>query len=293
MTDTILNSVLLMISLGFIAALVLFLVSKKFYVYENPLIAEVDELLPAANCAGCGFPGCKAFAEKLVNTEDISALFCPVGGNTVMQLVAKKLGKTVAEKDPTVAVVRCQGSCEVRPKTSEYQGPNSCAIAGLIYSGETDCQYGCLSEGDCVKVCLFDAMYMDEQSGLPVVITDNCTSCGMCVKACPRHIIEMRPRNKKDLKIFVGCLNEDKGGIAKRACAMACIGCDKCVEVCEKNAIVIANNLAYIDPVLCTLCRKCVAVCPSKSIVETNFPIKKDKILLKEISELINIKMDA
>ncbi|MDP2087845.1 MAG: Fe-S cluster domain-containing protein [Flavobacteriaceae bacterium] len=276
MTDSILNSVLLLTSLGIFAAVVLYIVSKKFYVYENPLIAEIDELLPAANCAGCGSPGCKAFAEKLVNTEDISALFCPVGGNKVMQLIAEKLGKTVAEKDPTVAVVRCQGSCEVRPKTTIYQGPDSCAISALIYSGETDCQYGCLSEGDCVKVCLFDAMYMDEITGLPVVITQKCTSCGLCVSACPRNIIEMRPRNKKDLKIFVGCLNEDKGGIAKKACALACIGCDKCVEVCPKDAIIMFNNLAYIDPVLCTLCRKCVPVCPTNSIVETNFPVKKE-----------------
>ena len=257
--------------------MVLYVVSKKFYVYEDPLIAEVEELLPAANCAGCGFPGCHAFAEELVNSEDISQLFCPVGGNEVMKLVSETLGKEVAEKDPTVAVVRCQGSCEVRPKTSEYQGPKSCAISSLIYSGETDCQYGCLGEGDCVAVCKFDAMYMDEETGLPVVITDKCTSCGMCVEACPRDIIEMRPKNKRDLKVYVGCLNEEKGGIAKRACSVACIGCSKCVDACPKEAITIENNLAYIDPEYCTLCRKCVPVCPTHSIIETNFPPRKEK----------------
>lgn len=84
MTDSILNSVLLLTSLGIIAAIVLYIVSKKFYVYEDPLIAEVEDILPAPNCGGCGSPGCKAFAEKLVNSEDISSLFCPVGGNDVM-----------------------------------------------------------------------------------------------------------------------------------------------------------------------------------------------------------------
>ena len=215
MTDSILHSAVLLAMLGTVAALVLFVVSKRFYVYENPLIAEVEDLLPAANCAGCGFPGCKSFAEQLVNTEDISDLFCPVGGNDVMKLVSETLGKEVAEKDPTVAVVRCQGSCEVRPKTTEYQGPKSCAISALIYSGETDCQYGCLGDGDCVVACSFDAMYMDEATGLPVVITDKCTSCGMCVDACPRDIIEMRPKKKRDLKIYVGCLYEEKGGLAR------------------------------------------------------------------------------
>ncbi len=277
MTDSILNSVILLTGLGIVAALVLYVVSKKFYVYENPLIAEVEELLPGANCAGCGSPGCRSFAEKLVSSDDIANLFCPVGGNAVMKQVSAALGKEIAEQDPTVAVVRCQGSCEVRPKTSEYQGPRSCAISALIYSGETDCQYGCLGDGDCVVACKFDAMYMDEETGLPVVITDKCTSCGMCVTACPRGIIEMRPKHKRDLKIYVGCLNEEKGGIAKKACSVACIGCSKCLDICPKEAIVMNNNLAYIDPAYCTLCRKCVDVCPTHSIIETNFPPRKVK----------------
>ncbi len=296
MTISVLYSALLLASLGIIAAIMLYVISKKFYVYENPLIAEVEELLPAANCAGCGSPGCKSFAEKLVNTEDISGLFCPVGGNDTMKLIAEKLGKEVSEKDPMLAVVLCQGSCEVRPKTTEYQGPRSCAISSLIYSGETDCQYGCLGDGDCVNVCQFDAMYMDENTGLPVVITDKCTSCGVCVDACPRDIIEMRPKNKSDLKIYVGCLNEDKGGIAKKACAVACIGCSKCEDICPDDAIIMINSLAYIDPVLCTLCRKCVPVCPTHSIIETNFPSIKEKITQPEViasAESKKLKTDA
>lgn len=296
MSESVLYSVLLLVSLGSIAAIVLYIVSKKFYVYEDPLIAEVEELLPAANCGGCGSPGCKSFAEKLVKSEDISDLFCPVGGNAVMKLVAEVLGKEVAEKEPTLAVVRCQGACDVRPKTTEYQGPRNCAISAMIYSGETDCQFGCLGDGDCVAACKFDAMYMDETTGLPVVITDKCTSCGACVEACPRNIIEMRPKNKRDLKVFVGCLNEDKAGIAKKACDVACIGCSKCQDVCPKDAITMVNNLAYIDPVLCTLCRKCVEVCPTHSIIETNFPPKKVKKVEPKVeatAETEKIKTDA
>ena len=71
MQESILNSVILLSSLGSVAAVVLFVVSKKFYVYEDPLITDVEDVLPAANCGGCGSPGCRAFAEKLVNTEDL------------------------------------------------------------------------------------------------------------------------------------------------------------------------------------------------------------------------------
>ncbi|HIP48957.1 MAG TPA: Fe-S cluster domain-containing protein [Lutibacter sp.] len=278
MSDSILNSIILLASLGTIAAVVLYIVSKKFYVYEDPLIAEVDDLLPAANCAGCGSPGCKAFAEKLVATDDISDLFCPVGGNEVMKSIANLLGKEVNEKEPMVAVLLCNGSCEVRPKTTQFQGPDSCAISAMIFSGETDCQYGCLGKGECVDACDFEAMYMDKETGLPVIITDQCTACGACVAACPKDIIEMRPKNKRDLKIYVACMNQEKGGIAKKACSVACIGCSKCLKVCPSEAITIDNFLAYIDADACTLCRKCVEVCPTHAIIETNFPPKKVKV---------------
>ena len=278
MTTEILLSIILLVSIGIISSGILYFVSKYFYVYENPKIAIVESVLPTANCGGCGSPGCKAFAEKLVNTDDISNLFCPVGGNKAMKEIAEILGKTVVEKEPMLAVMRCQGSCDVRPITSEYQGPASCTIEALIYSGETDCQYGCLGKGDCVDVCLFDAIFMDEKTQLPVVSTDKCTGCNACIMACPRNILELRPKHKKDLKIYVGCLNEDKGGIAKKSCLVACIGCSKCFDICEKEAITMKNSLAYINPIYCTLCRKCVDVCPTNSIVATNFPVKKKKV---------------
>jgi ferredoxin len=153
-----------------------------------------------------------------------------------------------------------------------------CTIANNLYGGETDCPYGCLGLGECVDACDFDAMYMDQQSGLPVIIDDKCVACGACVKACPRNIIELRKKAKKDRKIYVSCVNEDKGGPARKACKVACIGCGKCEKVCNYDAITIDNNLAFIDSDKCKLCRKCVEECPTGAILELNFPPRKPKV---------------
>jgi ferredoxin len=95
------------------------------------------------------------------------------------------------------------------------------------------------------------------------------------VKSCPRGIIELRNRGKKERRIFVSCVNIEKGAVARKNCAVACIGCGKCVKVCTFEAITLENNLAYIDADKCKLCRKCVKECPTGSIWEVNFPPAK------------------
>lgn len=277
MSTTILFTIISLSAIGAAAALILYFVAQKFKVYEDPRIDQVEEALPAANCGGCGYPGCRGFAEALVKSDDISELYCPVGGNDTMAEVAKILGKEVEAKEPLVAVVRCSGSPEHRQPINQYDGASSCVISANLYAGETGCQYGCLGLGDCVDSCDFDAIYMDEETGLPVVVDDNCTACGACVKACPNDIIELRKKNKKDRKIFVSCVNQDKGGIARKACKVACIGCGKCVKVCPFDAITMDNFLAYIDPNKCKLCRKCASECPTGAILEINFPPRKVK----------------
>jgi len=285
MSTTILFTIISLSAIGAGAAIILYFVAQKFKVYEDPRIDQVEEALPAANCGGCGYPGCRGFAEALVKADDISDLYCPVGGNETMATVAKILGKEVEAKEPLVAVVRCSGSPEHRKQVNEYDGASSCAISSALYTGETNCQYGCLGLGDCVDACDFDAIYMDEETGLPVVIDDNCTACGACVKACPNDIIELRKKNKKDRKIYVSCVNQDKGGIARKACKVACIGCGKCVKICPFDAITMENFLAYIDPNKCKLCRKCVTECPTGAILEINFPPRKVKEEKKDASK--------
>lgn len=263
-------------AIGVIAAVILYGAATKFKVEEDPRIDKVEEVLPAANCGGCGFPGCRAFAEETTKVEDLNELNCPVGGAETMAQVAEILGQKVEAKKKQVAVLLCNGTCDHRPKINIYDGATSCAVAAMTYGGDTGCEFGCLGMGDCVDACEFDAMYMDETTGLPVVIEDNCVACNGCVTACPKDLLELRNVGPKSRRIFVACKNEDKGGVAKKSCETACIGCSKCFKECKFDAITIANNLAYIDYQKCVLCRKCVAVCPTHAIHELNFPPRRE-----------------
>lgn len=278
MTTTIIFTVVSLSLLGLLLAVVLYFVAQKFKVEEDPRIDIVEALMPGANCGGCGLAGCRAFAEACVKAPNLDTLFCPVGGNATMKNVAGALGMEAKEKVPMVAVVRCSGTCANRPKVNEYDGVSSCAAMNALYAGDTACKFGCLGQGDCTVVCNFGAISIDLQTGLPVVAEEKCTACGACVKACPKLIIELRNKGPKSRRIFVLCVNKDKGGVARKACSAACIGCSKCAKVCPFEAITIENNLAYIDFNKCRLCTKCVAECPTGAIYALNFPVKPAEV---------------
>lgn len=274
----ILIAVIVLGAIALVSAVVLYITSKRFAVYEDPRLETVTEALPGANCGGCGFPGCGGMADALVKGADagsIEGLFCPVGGQKVMENVADLLGMTVEKTDPMVAVVRCNGTCENRPRIAEYNGLRTCAAIHATGAGETACGFGCLGCGDCVSACQFEAIHMNPQTGLPEVDDEKCTACGACVKACPRSIIELRKKGPKNRRIYVQCVNKDKGPAAMKACKVSCIACGKCFKACEFDAITIENNLSYIDYNKCRMCRKCVGECPTHAITALNFPVKK------------------
>jgi RnfABCDGE-type electron transport complex B subunit len=282
MSNVVVFTIITLCTIGSASAVILFFVARKFKVFEDPRIDQVESSLPGANCGGCGFAGCRNFAETVVKSENFELLNCPVGGNETMKNIASLLGRQAVEQEPKTAVIRCNGSPQNRPRTSVYNGARKCAIAHNLYMGEGACPHGCLGYGECVAVCTFDAIAMNPATGLPEVNDEKCTACNACVKACPRNIIELRKKNPKNRKIFISCINTEKGAISRKNCSVACIGCGKCVKICEFEAITMVNNLAYIDPVKCRLCRKCEPECPTHSILEIGFSPRKEKAVLVE-----------
>ncbi len=270
--NLIISSIIVLGIIGLASAVILYFVAQKFKVEEDTRIDVVTDLLPGANCGGCGFPGCRGFAEACVKAETLENLLCPVGGLPVMCKVSEALGQAVCQATPKIAVVRCNGSCANRPRTNKFDGAHNCKIATQLYAGETNCSYGCFGYGDCVEACKFDAIVINPETGLPVVNEEKCTACGACVKTCPKKVIELRNKGPKGRRVFVSCVNKDKGGIARKACSAACIGCGKCQKTCPFGAIKIENNLAYINFELCRSCRKCVNECPTGAIHDVNFP---------------------
>ncbi len=277
MSQTIIWTIAIIAGLGLVLAVILWLIAEKFKVVEDPRIDEVEKAMPGANCGGCGFAGCRAFADSAVKAPNLDNHYCPVGGNDVMQKVAAILGHEIKAKAPMVAVVRCNGTCEARPTVNDYDGAASCKVKAALYSGDTGCRYGCLGCGDCVAACQFGALSMDPATGLPVVDEEKCTACGACVKACPKAIIELRAKGPRGMRLFVSCVNKDRGPAVKKACASACIGCGICFKTCTHDAIVFENNVAYIDYAKCKLCRECEAMCPTDAIHGVGFPKPLDR----------------
>ena len=276
--ETIISALIILGVLGIVLAVILYIIAQKFKIEENPLLEGIVELLPGANCGGCGYPGCQGFADVCMKSDSLDGLLCPVGGNETMKKVASLLGYSATELEPKTAVLCCNGSREKRLKINNYDGTKTCAIAHATYGGETACIYGCLGYGDCVKKCPNNAIFLDEESGLPQFNEYLCNSCGICAKACPRSLIELRNKGKNDKRVYVACKNKDKGADAKRACSSACIGCGKCAKICPFEAITITNNLAYIDFSKCKLCGKCSIECPTGAILNVNFPPRKSNI---------------
>lgn len=228
--------------LGALFALGLIIANIKLHVEEDPRIALVLEELPGANCGGCGYPGCSAFAERIVDGS-VAITACPVNTDDGVGEIAKIMGVDAEAGEKTVARILCKGGNYETAKQGKYIGIETCIAAHLTFGAEKLCRYGCLGFGDCVSSCPFDAIVIND-NGLPVVDEEKCTGCGNCESACPRSVIEIHPVSHR---IFVFCKNRDEAKYARSVCTKACNGCKACIKGVEEGQIVLEKNLAVID----------------------------------------------
>ena len=239
---SILIAIGLMAGLTFLLTTLLVLANKKFHVEEDRRIDRVADMLPQSNCGACGLPGCRAFAEALVQQKAMPVQ-CTVSSDAVKSRIAQFIGIEVGEQEQRVARLACAGGTNVAHRQALYTGLPSCRAAVLIAGGDKSCGWGCLGFGDCEKACDFAAIHMN-QHGIPVVIDDACTACGDCVDACPKDLFSLHPISHR---LWVACKNQEAGDDILSHCTVACTACGRCALDSPDNLITMRNNLAVID----------------------------------------------
>lgn len=249
--------------IGLLIGVALVFAGKKFYVEVDERIPKVREFLPGNNCGACGYAGCDAVAEAIVNgTAPANA--CPVNNAANLEKISEVMGVEAVAPERKVAFVKCAGDCDQTTNRCHYVGIDDCRAAVLAGISIWECDYGCLGYGSCVKACQYDAIYVD--NGVAKVNTAKCVGCGQCAKACPKGLIELIPEGKD---VAVRCSNHDRGPEVKRVCGIGCIGCKICTKQCESEAITVDGNLAHIDYEKCVGCGKCAEKCP-RGIITTS-----------------------
>ncbi|MBT4485114.1 MAG: RnfABCDGE type electron transport complex subunit B [Candidatus Latescibacteria bacterium] len=229
-------------SISFILGAGLAFASRRFAVEIDPRVEQLIEILPGANCGGCGYAGCAAYAGAIIG-EDASVTLCAPGGNQVIQEISELLGLEEVKTVRQIAYLHCAGSKDKAKDKYIYDGIEDCRVAVLLAGGPKACNSGCLGFGSCVGVCKFDALTMGED-GLPVVDREKCTACGACVRTCPKHLFTLL---QDTVSIYLACSSHEKGKAVKEACSVGCIGCSICVKVTESDEIEMKDSLPSIN----------------------------------------------
>lgn len=262
MSDT-LSAVLILGGVGLVFGVFIAIANKRLWVWEDPRIDIVSQMLPNANCGACGLPGCRAFAEQAV-VGKVAPSQCTVSSDTSRDQIANYLGVDAGEAVKNVARLLCGGGSDVAGYQAEYRGLPTCAAAAAVAGGGKGCAWGCLGLADCERVCDFDAIQMSE-FGLPVVDIDKCTACGDCVEACPKGLFEVRPVNGG---LLVQCKNLIGGDEALESCKVACTACGKCVQDAADGLISVTSGVAVLNYDKIALAdSRAVLRCPTGAIV--------------------------
>ncbi len=259
---TILIAIATLGGLTLILATMLVIANRKLYVYEDPRIDQVEDMLPHANCGACGYPGCRPFAEALVGGEALPGK-CTVSSDEGREAIAKFLGVALGAEEKIVARLACAGGTNVARNRAEYKGLESCKAASLVSGGGKGCFWGCLGHGDCEVVCDFDAIIMNEH-GLPVVDVEKCTACGDCVEVCPKDLFSLQPISHR---LWVACKNLEHGDEVLEECQVGCTACGKCALDAGDSLITMVNNLPVVNYGARHQTQKPIQRCPTGAIV--------------------------
>ena len=272
--------VIMVAVVGLIAGIILTIASKLMFVPVDETVVKIQEVLPGANCGGCGFAGCDDYANALGEDHSLSPNMCPVGGAAVANQIATILGVDAGSSDPQVATVLCKGNCNVTNELMSRDRLHTCKEAKMFYGGGWACTFGCMGLGDCEAACDYNAIKVI--NGVAVVDRDNCIGCKACMKACPNHVIEMVSKKKL---VYVACKSAEKGASTRKKCSSGCIGCMKCQKTCKFDAITVENGLAKIDYDKCKNCGMCVKECPTGAIITLKPKKAAPKMTPEQIEE--------
>lgn len=246
--------------LGGAIGLLLALASKAFAVPVDERAEKITEVLPGANCGGCGYSGCAALAEAISKGEAKPGA-CTVGGDEVARKTAEIMGIKAEKSVRMRAQVMCSGTPSVAKKKYDYDGIKDCTAAVQLGGGSKLCPNGCIGLGTCASKCPFGAIKVKD--GVASVDYNKCKGCGVCVASCPKHIIKLVPFESK---VWVGCMSVDKGAVTRSYCDVGCISCKLCEKTCKYGAISVNGFVASIDYDKCVGCGECAAKCPRKII---------------------------
>ncbi|WP_137227483.1 electron transport complex subunit RsxB [Shewanella sp. MEBiC00475] len=161
---SILIAVAVLSILALVFGVILGFASRKFKVEGNPIIDQVEALLPQTQCGQCGYPGCRPYAEAIANGDKINK--CPPGGTATMEKIAELMG--------------------VEPEPLGEAAQSS--VKKVAYIREDEC-IGCTK---CIQACPVDAI-LGAGKLMHTVIAKDCTGCDLCVEPCPVDCIDMIP----------------------------------------------------------------------------------------------------
>ncbi|WP_318406847.1 electron transport complex subunit RsxB [Photobacterium leiognathi] len=160
----ILIAVIAVAVLAAIFGIILGFASVKFKVEADPIVEQIDAILPQTQCGQCGYPGCRPYAEAIANGDVINK--CPPGGQVTIEKLADLMGVDVPDSAPDAEK----------------------SIKKVAFIHEDMC-IGCTK---CIQACPVDAIVGGTKS-MHTVIKDECTGCDLCVSPCPTDCIEMVP----------------------------------------------------------------------------------------------------